>query len=246
MNQVKRAVIVAAGIGTRMRPVTDAMPKPLVPVHGVRMIDTIIGGLHENGIYEIYVVVGYLKEKFAELPEQYPGLTLIENPDYNDANNISSLYYAREHLEDAVILDGDQVILDPKILRPEFQRSGYCCFYSHVPTKEWVLTLEEPEKKLCPEDRVVVSCSRTGGPEGWELHSVSFWSKEDGARLRSHLELEYMGKRNRDIYWDDVALFCHREEYQLGIRPIEREQLLEIDSLEELAQYDPAYQSYLK
>ena len=246
MNQVERAVIVAAGTGTRMRPVTDEMPKPLVPVHGVRMIDTIIRGLHENGIYEIYVVVGYLKEKFAELPKQYPGLTLIENPDYNEANNISSLYYAREHLENAVILDGDQVILAPEILRPEFQRSGYCCLYSDVPTSEWVLTLDERSEKCCPEDRVVIACSRTGGPEGWELHSVSFWSREDGARLREHLELEYMGNRNRDIYWDDVALFCHREDYRLGIRPIGKEQLLEIDSLEELARYDPAYGKYLK
>lgn len=243
MNQAERAVIVAAGTGTRMRPVTDEIPKPLVPVHGVRMIDTIIDGLHQNGIYEIYVVVGYLKERFAELPEQYPGLTLIENPDYDQANNISSLYYAREHLENAVILDGDQVVRDPAILEPRFQRSGYCCFYSHEPTGEWVLTLEG---EGAPEERVVASCSRTGGPQGWELHSVSFWSKEDGARLRGHLEQEYMVSRNRDIYWDDVALFCHREDYRLGIRPIRREQLLEIDSLEELARYDPVYGKYLK
>ena len=155
----------AAGLGNRMRPVTNTTPKPLVRVGGKRMIDTILSALHENGIWEIYVVVGHLKEAFAELPEENPGLTLIENPDYLTCNNISSLYYAREHLEDAIILDGDQLVRDPKILTPEFERSGYCCVWREGPTDEWLLTLN---------DGIVTKCSRTGGDHGWELHSVSF------------------------------------------------------------------------
>ena len=59
MSTVKRAVIMAAGLGNRMRPVTDTTPKPLIKVNGKIMIDTIVDALHENGIYEIYVVVGY-------------------------------------------------------------------------------------------------------------------------------------------------------------------------------------------
>jgi CTP:phosphocholine cytidylyltransferase-like protein len=232
MNQARRAIIVAAGIGSRMRPVTDTVPKPLVQVGGVRMIDTSIQALHQNGIREIYVVVGYRKEQFAELPKRYPGLRLIENPDYRSANNISSLYYAREYLGDTIILDGDQLLRDPEILNPQFERSGYCAIYTEQPTQEWLLTLE---------DGIVTGCSRTGGARGWELHSVSFWSKEDGARLREHLELEYVEKQHRDIYWDDVALFCHLEDYRLGIRPISRESLLEIDSYEELCALDPSY-----
>ena len=113
----------AAGMGNRMRPVTETTPKPLVTVKGRRMIDTIIQALHQNGIYEIYVVVGYLKERFGSLPEEYPGLTIVENPDYLTANNISSLYYARAHLGSCVILDGDQLVEDPEILMPEFSRS---------------------------------------------------------------------------------------------------------------------------
>ena len=55
MYKVKRAIIMAAGIGKRMQPVTLETPKPLVKVNGVRMIDTVIQGLLENGISEIYV-----------------------------------------------------------------------------------------------------------------------------------------------------------------------------------------------
>ena len=232
MHHAKRAIILAAGKGERMHPVTERIPKPLVPVRGIRMIDTIITALHENGITEIYVVVGYLKEQFFSLPEQYPGLKLIENPDYAEANNISSLYYAREHLEDAVILDGDQIIRDTSILRPEFNRSCYCCRWTEEETHEWLLSAE---------GGVVTACSRTGGRMGWELHSVSFWSGEDGVRLRGHLEREYE-KGNRQIYWDDVALFCYPEAYRLGVRPMDAAGLTEIDSFEELCAVDPSYQ----
>ena len=69
----------AAGRGERMRPVTLQTPKPLVRVNGVRMIDTVIKALHQNGITEIYVVVGYLKEQFRSWEQEYPGLQLIEN-----------------------------------------------------------------------------------------------------------------------------------------------------------------------
>ena len=233
MYKAQRAIVMAAGLGQRMRPITDHTPKPLVRVQGVRMIDSIISALHQNGIFEIYVVVGYRKEQFRELPAQYPGLQLVENPDYDTANNISSLYYAREHLKNVIILDGDQIIRDADILKPEFERSGYCAIRTEEETSEWLLTVEE---------NVVTHCSRTGGKGGWELHSVSFWSEEDGDRLRGHLEQDYPAKR--DIYWDDVALFCHPKEYALGIRPIARDALLEIDSVEELMQVDPGYCGY--
>ena len=94
MNKAERAIIMAAGLGNRMRPVTLTTPKPLVKVNGVRMIDTVIQGLHENGITEIYIVVGYLKEQFYTLEQEYPGVTIIENPYYDTCNNISSLYVA--------------------------------------------------------------------------------------------------------------------------------------------------------
>ncbi len=235
MHLAKRAVIMAAGIGSRMYPVTQTTPKPLVRVCGQRMIDTIISALHQNGIKEIYVVVGYLKEQFQTLLKEYPGLRIIENPDYQIANNISSLYYARDYLGDSIILDGDQIVKAPGILTPEFERSCYCCHWTEKTTKEWLLTVD---------NGVVTHCSRTGGTRGWELHSVSFWTAEDGKKLKKHLEYEYQEKRKRAIYWDDVVIFCHPSEYCLGIRPIEENDLVEIDSYEELCTWDKSYMSH--
>lgn len=226
----------AAGTGSRMRPVTLHTPKPLVRVNGTRMIDTVIRGLHANGIHEIYVVVGYLKEQFRCLEEEYPGLQLIENPYYNICNNISSLYVARDKIEDAIILDGDQIIYNTDILSPAFVRSGYNAVWTDGHTDEWLLQVE---------NEIVTHCSRTGGSGGWQLYSISRWSAQDGKKLKRHLELEFDEKQNRQIYWDDVALFCHPEDYALGIRQMQSDDIIEIDGLSELAAIDPSYRQYL-
>lgn len=233
MYQVERAIIMAAGFGSRMQPLTKKTPKPLISVNGVRMIDTVIAALHQNGIHEIYIVVGYLKEQFQSLKEQYPGVELIENPYYDTCNNISSLYVAREKIENAIILDGDQIIYHSEILKKEFDRSGYNCIWAEE-TNEWLLTVDHG---------IVTACNRNGGKNGWQLFSISRWSPEDGRKLKHHLEIEFEEKKNRQIYWDDVALFCYPEEYRLGIIGMKSGDVVEIDSYSELEEIDQSYRN---
>ena len=166
---------------------------------------------------------------------EYKGVTLIENPYWDSCNNIASLYVAREQLENAMILDGDQMVYKKEILAPEFTRSGYNAIWTDAETDEWLMQVE---------NGIVRSCSRTGGRGGWQLFSVSRWSGEDGKRLKKHLELEFEEKKNRQIYWDDVAMFCHFREYELGIYPMQEGDLIEIDDFSELCDLDPSYCGY--
>lgn len=231
LNTVKRAIIMAAGEGKRLHPVTLHTPKPLISVNGVRMIDTVVSALHSNGINEIYVVVGHLKDQFYAWAETKEGVTIIENPYYADCNNISSLYVAREHLSECMIIDGDQIIYNPLILSPIFQRSGYNAVWCEGTTDEWLMQVE---------DGLVRTCSRTGGSHGWQLYSISRWSKEDGCRLRECLEYEFE-RGNRSIYWDDVVMFCHFEKFRLGIQEMKSTDVIEIDGLDELIAIDDSY-----
>lgn len=233
MHTVKRAIIMAAGIGKRMQPLTLSTPKPLIKVNGVRMIDSVIDALHKNGINEIYVVVGYLKEQFYEWVQTQKNITLIENPLYDTCNNISSLYFAKDKLDDVIILDGDQIIYNPEILSPEFERSGYNGIWTDDETDEWLMTVDQ--------NNVVTKCSRTGGKSGWQLFSVSRWTKEDGEKLKKYLEYEFNEKQNRQIYWDDVAMFCHFDDFELGVRPMNKTDIIEIDNYDELLAIDSSY-----
>ena len=229
MNKVKRAIIVAAGLGERMVPLTYETPKPLIKVNGVRMIDTIIDALHSNDIFEIYVVVGYLKEQFSYLKDK--GITLIENPYYKGANNISSLYVAREHLEDCIITDGDLVIYNKKILHKNFNVSGYNAIYTDSYSKEWIMELDDEGR--------VINCT-VSGEKGYQLFSISRWAKEEGKLLKEFIEKEFESG-NRDIYWDDIPMFLYKDEFSLGIEEMDRNDVLEIDSYEELLEIDESY-----
>lgn len=232
MNKAERAVIMAAGFGSRLMPVTKETPKPLIKVNGVRMIDSVIKALHKNGVNEIYIVVGYLKEKFDVLKREYSGIELIENPYYDTCNNISSLYVAREHLENSLILDGDQIIYNDDVLSPYFEKSGYNSVWTDGETDEWLQHVENGK---------VVSCSRTGGKRGWQLFSISRWNEKDGKKLKRHLEFEFENKQNHGIYWDDVVMFNHFDEYDLTVRPMNYGDVIEIDSLDDLMKLDLSY-----
>jgi len=215
----------AAGIGKRLQPLTFKTPKPLIRVNGTPMIESVIDALHKNGITDITIVTGHLAYQFGYLTQKDSNIRLIYNPHYETCNNISSLYMARDYIEDAIILDGDQIISNPAILHKEFTRSGYSAVWCEGDTDEWLMTVDG--------DNTVTNCSRTGGSHGWQLFSVSRWTAEDARKLKEQITTEFQ-KGNKDIYWDDVPMFCYPDEYDLTVYPMEYSDIREIDSIEDL------------
>lgn len=120
--RAKRAIFIAAGFGSRMAPITLNTPKPLVRVHGKRIIDGLIDACLAVGITEIYIVRGYLAEQFDQLLYKYPMIRFLENPSYNEANNISSAMCARYMFSNAYVFEADLLINNPGIIKSTFIR----------------------------------------------------------------------------------------------------------------------------
>ena len=104
------------------------------------------------------------------LPQNYKGVTLIENPYWDSCNNIASLYVAREQLENAMILDGDQIIYKKEILAPEFTHSGYNAVWTDEKTDEWLMQVKDG------------SCVPVAGPAVRAAGSSSVYHVEPGGR----------------------------------------------------------------
>lgn len=121
-----KAVILAAGLGTRLRPITNEVPKCMVPVNGIRIIDKQIDNLLVNGVEEIYVVDGFKAEVLAEhLKEIYPQVHIVSNPRYAETNNMYSLYLTSKYVkgEDFLLMNAD-VYFDSNVITGMIEGEG--------------------------------------------------------------------------------------------------------------------------
>ena len=238
MFTVKRAIIIAAGFGSRMGALTQDTPKPMLKVHGERIIDNTIRKLIENGIEEIHVVVGYHKERFQEVKEVFPQIDLIENPYFETCNNISSLYVARDYLEECMILEGDQYFFSAAPLAREFEHTEYNAFWVNEPSVEWIAEVDQ-------KGRITV-CHENGADRGWLFYGVSRWTSEDGRKLKRCLEYEFEINNTRNCYWDRVPVFLYPEQFEIFIRKGSPYDRVELDNIRELAAVDDHYAAMLE
>lgn len=223
-------IIMAAGLGSRMRPITETVPKPLVKVFGKPLIETVIDGLLRREISEIYIVVGYLKEKFISVCEKYPQVKLIENPDYLVKNNISSIYAVKDVLgiANCFICEADLLVSDTTIFDKQLDES---CYYGKMVegvSDDWIFELQDG----------YISRVKKGGTDTYNMVGISYFKKDDAQVLRDKIIEAYAKEENANMYWDEVV-DLNLQELRLRIQPVAEGQIVEIDTVDELMSIDP-------
>ena len=228
--QVKRAVILAAGFGSRLVPITLNTPKPLVRVKGKRIIESTLDALIAAGIEEIYIVRGYLASQFDDLLYKYPTIKFIENPLYNEGNNIGSVYVAKEFLKNSYILEADLLLYTPSLIKKYQYNSNYL----GIPVEEtddWCFYLKNN----------YISKLTIGGENCYKLVGISYWTEKDGEQLSKDTEKIMNSPGGKERFWDQVPLELCKDNYKISVRPCKQEDIIEIDTFNELKEIDKSY-----
>lgn len=229
--RAKRAIFIAAGFGSRLVPITLNTPKPLVRVNGVRIIDTLIDACLKAGIEEIYIVRGYLSEQFDQLLYKYPMIKFLENPTYNEANNISSVMVARNLLENSYVFEADLMLSNPDIITKYHYTSDVLGIWKDR-TDDWVLTSDKDG---------FVTEEKIGGYNCYQMVGIYFINTNDGKRLYKHVEEAYNAPGGKEKYWETVPNQVYKGQYKISIRPCSDNDIVEIDTFRELKALDPTY-----
>lgn len=220
------ALILAAGMGTRMRPLTDDRPKCLVSVLGVPIVERQIRLLKEAGIDDIVLLSGYRADRLDYLKGKF-GVEIIPNPRYETVNNISSMFVALDRFGDSFVLEGD-VYMSEGCFLPRPEVSTYYSVWRDRYKREWGLEIDAAGKLT---DVVV------GDGTGYIMSGVSYWTKSDAAIIAQRICTLMSGPEGayKNLFWDNAVLDVRS---RLDIRVKEVGCLWELDTPEELRELE--------
>lgn len=227
--RVENAVILAAGLSSRFAPISYEKPKGLLNVKGEVLIERQIRQLHEAGIRDITVVVGYKKEYFFYLEEEF-GVTIVVNDEYAKRNNNSSLMAVREKLGNTYICSSDDYFTENPFEQYVYQ-AYYATQYIAGETKEWCVTIGALGR--------IVDVT-IGGSDSWIMLGHVYFDREFSQTFRRILEDVYNLPETADKLWEEIYI-DHIKELSMVARKYAEGIIYEFDSLDELRYFDPLF-----
>lgn len=228
------AIILAAGFSSRFAPLSDTIPKGLLKVKGEIMIERQIRQLYEAGIPEIYVVVGHKKEMFYYLEEKF-GVHLIENPEYAERNNHSSIYAARDVIGNSYICSADNYFME-NVFEPYVYEPFYSSVFISGKTEDFCLSTNFSGR---------ITHVKTKGTNVWGMRGHAYWDRVFSQRFIDVLETEYDLPITKDRCWENIYMH-HLDILTLYIRKYPDGIIREFNNLKELSLFDPSYIPYVE
>lgn len=231
LKKIDNAIILAAGMSSRFVPFNYELPKGLLEVKGEVLLERQIRQLHEKGIHEIIIVVGYMKEKFEYLKEKY-GVILVETDDYEKKNNHASVYAARKYLKNTIITSSD-LYFTKNIFQTYAYDAYYCTVFMPGKTAERGI-----ETDL--DDRILKTMYGDKCYDIWVTLGYAYFSKRFSDNFTKIMEKEFDLPETKNKFWADIQ-DEHLEELFMYAKRVNSDTIYEFDSLEELREFDTKY-----
>jgi CTP:phosphocholine cytidylyltransferase-like protein len=225
----RNAVIMAAGTSSRFVPLCVERPKGLLEVKGEVLLERQIRQLHEAGITDITVVVGYKAGMYQYLQGKYD-VDIVMNEDYERYNNTSSVIQVLDKLADTYLCSSDNYF-PHNVFLGEPSESYYSALYADGPTDEYCISTDDNGNIL----GVTV-----GGHDSWYMIGHAYFNKAFSDRFVRILEKEYENIETRQGYWEDVYI-RHISELPMKINRYANGDIFEFDTLDELRKFDGSY-----
>lgn len=230
MESSLNAVIMAAGTSSRFVPLSAEIPKGLLEVKGEVLIERQIKQLHEAGIKDITVVVGYKAEMFEYLKEKF-NVDIVVNEDFYRYNNTSSIIRVLDRLGNTYICSSDNYFPENVFLEKE-ANSFYSALFSPGTTSEYCIITDNNDN---------ITEVTVGGQDSWYMVGHVFFNEDFSKAFRKLLATEYENESTRQGYWEDLYIRFIKELPKMKIHRYKEHEIEEFDTIDELRMFDESY-----
>ena len=217
------AIILAAGLGSRFKDITQSTHKSLLDIHGTPNLERTLTFLRQANIDNIVIVTGYLHEQFEYLKKKYD-CTLIYNEKYREYNSIYSFSLAQDFFNDCYVIDAD-VVLNRNIFLTKPSHSKYFTVIRSKTHNEWLPILNSNGQVI----RIEI-----GSLNQPSLSGVSYWTTRDCDIILTLLK-EYTSEvrlKNPKLYWDTIPME-YIEKLNIYTEQLNSDDIFEMDNLDD-------------